>query len=300
MHGAATAAGVSRLARRSFTHRPLVLCYHAVCSSTPDVPDPEGLQVPKALFAEQMRFLLQRYEPIALERLRCHLAGEDELPAGAVLVTFDDGYRNVVENALPVLRGLGVPWVMFLVPALVGTQRSIWTAELEWWCREDPGLPQLKRRLKRMSQASRAEALRGLLPADARLPACDSSLCSWDEMRRWLGPGVAVGSHGLRHESLSTCDDATLERELESSRRAIEDETGSPVAALAYPNGDYSPRVIDAARRCGYEIAFTTVPRHVGRHDSPLGIPRILVGREDTIPVFESRLSGWTDWLRSA
>ena len=300
VHRTAYATGIGRLARRVFRKRPLVLCYHATCEgSTPDVPDPEGMQVPARLFEEQMQFVLRHYTPVTLQQVGEHFAGRGALPSRALLVTFDDGYRNVVRNALPILKRLGIPCAMFLVTDLVGTERSIWTAELEWWRGTDRHLRELKRRLKAMSQVDRAEALRSLVPSDARLPECDTSLCTWEEMRSWIGPDVSVGSHGLTHEPLTTCDDASLERELEQSRGTIQKQLGVPIEALAYPNGDHTPEVIEVAARCGYSLAFSTAPRHVRAGEGPLSVPRILVGREDQISVFASRLSGWIEWIRS-
>lgn len=255
--------------------------------------------MPARLFEEQMRFLLRHYRPVTLHQFARHLAGDADLPPGAVLVTFDDGYRNVVRNAFPILRKLGMPCAMFLVAGLVGSERFIWTAELEWWRCMDPNLKQLKRRLKAMSQPSRAETLRTLLPSDVRLPPCDSSLCGWDDMRPWVGSEVAVGSHGLTHEPLTTCDAVSMEQELKESRHTIEQKLAVRVEALAYPNGDYAPDVIDQARRSGYSLAFTTAPCHIRANERPFAVPRVLVGCEDQIPIFESRLSGWIEWLRS-
>ena len=300
LHRAASAAGLSRLARRAFRARPLVVCYHGVCAGAPDVPDLEGLHVPRDLFEEQMQLLLRHYRPVSLQQVSDHMAGGSELPPKAVLVTFDDGYRNVVHNALPVLRRLGVPCAIFLVVGLVGSQRSIWTAELEWWRRRDPDLREFKRQLKAANQSKREETLRALLPEDPRLPTCDSSLLAWDEVRPWVGPDVALGSHGFTHEPLTACDDASLERELRHSRRQIQAELGIRIDALAYPNGDHSPRVVEATVRCGYSLAFTTASRHLRADDTRGTVPRILVGREDRGPVLESRLSGWVEWVRGS
>lgn len=299
VHGSMSEVGLCRLARHAFRNRPLVLCYHGVCKESPDGPDPEGMQVPDRLFEEQMRFLLRHYRPVTLDMVARYLAGEESLPPRAVLLTFDDGYRNVVRNAFPILRKLGIPCAMFLVAGLVGTERFIWTAELELLRGNDRVRRDLKQRLKGMSQRSRAEALRTLLPSVAQLPGCDSSLCGWDEMRSWIGPNLAIGSHGMTHEPLTTCDDASLEWELTESRNTIEENLGIRVEALAYPKGDHAPRVIDEVVRCGYSLAFTTAPRHLRSDEGRFTIPRVLVGGEDKIPVFESRLSGWIEWMRS-
>jgi peptidoglycan/xylan/chitin deacetylase (PgdA/CDA1 family) len=118
-------------------------------------------------------------------------------------------------------------------------------------------------------------------------------------MASWAGPDVAVGSHGMTHEPLTTCDDASLNHELRHSRETIQERLGVRVEALAYPNGDFSQKVIDEAMRCGYSLAFTTSPRHMRVGEAPYSVPRVLVGREDQLPVFASRLSGWIEWVRS-
>jgi peptidoglycan/xylan/chitin deacetylase (PgdA/CDA1 family) len=298
VHRAATVSGLGRLAQFVFRRRPLVLCYHGVCQASPDVPDLERLQVPRRLFEDQMHFLLRHYRPVTLQQVRRHLEGNCMLPARAVLVTFDDGYRNVIENALPILKALGIPCALFLVAGLVGTGRSIWTAELEWWHRDDPDLSAKKHRLKALGQRERAQALRSLLPAGAPLPQCDVSLARWEDLRPWVGADVAVGSHGLSHESLSSCGDTALAQELFDSRTQIEACLGVSVEALAYPNGDYSSKVIAEAKHKGYSLAFTTTPRHLVRGEDTFTVPRILVGARDHSPVLESRLSGWLEWVR--
>src|SRR4030095_1778892 len=106
---AAARSGLNRLSRRALRRRPLVLCFHGVCAERPDVPDHAELHVPRALFRRQMEALLQHYTPISLAELRDSRSDGRALPAYPMLVTFDDGYRNVARNAVPVLRELGVP-----------------------------------------------------------------------------------------------------------------------------------------------------------------------------------------------
>jgi peptidoglycan/xylan/chitin deacetylase (PgdA/CDA1 family) len=77
----------------------------------------------------------------------------------------------------------------------------------------------------------------------------------------------------------------------------LRERAGVEADALAYPNGDFSEDVIEAASKAGYRLGFTTEARHARKADHPLALPRILVGRRDTPPVLAARLAGWREWL---
>lgn len=131
-------------------------------------------------------------------------------------------------------------------------------------------------------------------------PECEHTLMNWREISEARQDGlVEIGSHGLNHDPLTGCDDDQLASELNESRRLLRERIGIEADAVAYPNGDFSEAVIEAAGRAGYRIGFTTESRHARRGDEPLALPRILVGRDDTPPVLAARLAGWQEWLRA-
>jgi peptidoglycan/xylan/chitin deacetylase (PgdA/CDA1 family) len=104
-------------------------------------------------------------------------------------------------------------------------------------------------------------------------------LMTWDELRELRRHGWEIGSHTLTHPDLTALDDGELEHELRGSRELVEAETGGTCTSLAYPYGAADARVVEAARRAGYEIAFT-VPRR-WRSPQPLLWPRVTVWRSD-------------------
>jgi peptidoglycan/xylan/chitin deacetylase (PgdA/CDA1 family) len=121
----------------------------------------------------------------------------------------------------------------------------------------------------------------------------------WEELAAQIrAGGVAIGSHGLNHEPLTTCGSDDLRLELAGSRALIRERLGVTPEAVAYPNGDNSREVVSTARECGYSLGFTTVARHVRPDDDPLALPRILVGRRDTPSTLTARLAGWQEWLK--
>lgn len=124
---------VGALARRLRVHRrrahdhPLVLVYHRVSRA---VPDPQLLSVTPEHFAEHLDVLARRFRPVRL----CDLvaaAREARPPAGAVAITFDDGYADNLTTAQPLLERVGIPATVFVASGYVGNRRPFWWDELE-------------------------------------------------------------------------------------------------------------------------------------------------------------------------
>lgn len=172
------------------------------------------------------------------------LHGGSPLPAGSFVLTFDDGFRDVREHALPVLQRLGWPFTVFLVSGLLG-QSDVWT--------------------------------RTSNPDGATYP-----LLSAAEILDMQRAGVSFHSHTRTHASLPAADDALLAAELAESRDVLQALLGRPVDYLAYPFGHVDDRVARAAKQAGYQAAFSTQPGFNRRDVDPLRIRRIDVYGTDT------------------
>src|SRR5262249_19204150 len=136
------------------------------------------------------------------------------LPPSAMLLTFDDGYRNVGAHALPLLRRLGVPCVLFVVAGAIEAGQLPLSA-----------LPPAGGRLA-LAEPQGAAARDGYAVFD------------WAELAAAVrGGGVEIGSHTLTHPSLVECTPAGLTSELAGSRELIRKRLGIAVDAAAYPGG---------------------------------------------------------------
>jgi peptidoglycan/xylan/chitin deacetylase (PgdA/CDA1 family) len=173
----------------------------------------------------------------------------------ALHVTFDDAFHSV-QRALPALERLGVRATVFACTAYATDGRRLEVGNL----------------------------------ADVRsAPDAETATMRWDELRALADRGVEIGSHTDSHPRLTRLTDTEIDRELTVSKEAIEDELGRPCVALAYPFGDHDPRVQEAARRAGYEVAFT-LDRGRRRFDR-LAVPRVDVYRKDTQARFALKTS---------
>ena len=202
-------------------------------------------------FAAQMRWLaVSGYRAVSLEDLRAAREGRDALPERPVVVTFDDGFQECVEHAAPVLERHGFTATFFLVAGLTGG-RSQWLA-----------------------------AERGI-----ELPLID-----WAEARRLEERGFRCGAHTLTHPRLADLPAEACRRELEESRRVMEDHLGRPVREMAYPFGSFSPEVREMAAEAGYGIACSSRPGPSPADDDPLALRRISIDGEDSLADFVCRL----------
>jgi peptidoglycan/xylan/chitin deacetylase (PgdA/CDA1 family) len=119
---------------------------------------------------------------------------------------------------------------------------------------------------------------------------------SWDEVRMLNSQRFAIASHTVSHPILSRIPDAELKREVDRSKRRIEDELGVSCPWLVYPNGqkqDYSPEVFRRAREAGYQIGFTATGGYGRLGREPFEIDRMGVPGHRSVLEFEAGVSGF-------
>jgi peptidoglycan/xylan/chitin deacetylase (PgdA/CDA1 family) len=196
-------------------------------------------------FAAHMHILARNgYRAVTIDSMLDWLEGSSALPDGAILITFDDGFRGVRDHGLPVLEKLGWPFTVFLVSDLIGKQ-DVWT---------------------------HAEN-----PDGNTYP-----LLNMEEIRDMQRRGVSFHSHTCSHASLPTLDDIQLANQLSGSRGALTALLGHDVQYLAYPFGHVDERVENATRAAGYRAAFSTQPGFNRRDVNRFSIRRIDVFGTDT------------------
>jgi peptidoglycan/xylan/chitin deacetylase (PgdA/CDA1 family) len=162
------------------------------------------------------------YRAVSIDALVAWLEGGPALPRGAIVVTFDDGFRGVGDDALPVMESLAWPFTVFLVSDLIG-QQDVWT--------------------------------RASNPSGQTYP-----LLTAHQIIDMQSRGVSFHSHTRSHASLPTLDDAKLVEQLSGSRQALSALLGHDVPYIAYPFGHLDERVEAATRAAGYRAAFSTQP----------------------------------------
>ncbi|KCB21672.1 polysaccharide deacetylase family protein [Bordetella hinzii] len=215
-----------------------ILMYHQIGIPAPSGTPYRGLTVHPARFRSQMTWMHRLgYRGLSMRDLMPYLRGEK---TGKVFgVTFDDGYRNVLENAAPVLAELGFTGTNYFVARQLDGS-NVWDAE--------KGIPY-------------------------------AGLMSAAEMRQWHEAGNEVGSHTLDHVHLPRLPADEARRQIRQSKDELEQALGAPVTAFCYPYGDHGPEHMTMVREAGYDNATLTVRGLACAADDPFGLPRVTVSR---------------------
>jgi peptidoglycan/xylan/chitin deacetylase (PgdA/CDA1 family)/GT2 family glycosyltransferase len=251
-----------RAARRALsTGQAVVLVYHAVA----DLSDDRALAhygVPSARFAQQLDTVIRNgWTFVDLDAVLGALAGQRHLPKRSVLLTFDDGYADLLSAAAPLLAERGIPAVAFAVADSVGGTN-------EW---------------------------------DREIGAGELPLLDADGLRALAAQGIEIGSHGCSHRRLANLAPRELSGELEGSASGLEALGLPQPRALSYPYGVWSPAVASAARQAGYEAAFTVRPGVVRRDSDRFALARVEVLASDTPRTLRLKVAtaGWRDRWRT-
>jgi peptidoglycan/xylan/chitin deacetylase (PgdA/CDA1 family) len=228
-----------------------------------------------------------------------------------VACTFDDGWTDNATFAAPIALRHGIPLVIFVCPAKVGTHLPFWPERLavilELMRSRQAAVKQLEgiltarvgvggsqpvllsRRdaigpvvelLKSHSAPERDEMMQRIVDAVtaqtsiSEIGLADSTM-NWDEIKRLRAMGVTIGSHTDSHQILTTVPLPDARREVTDSKIEIERILGSECALFAYPNGGYSAAVRNTVAEAGYKFAFTTEHGAWTEDCDPLLIPRI-------------------------
>ncbi len=256
------ALGVPRFARWRHSRQLAILMFHGGVQDEPLWP-PCDWVIDTAALRRHLGYVRRHFTVLpleeALERLR-----DGTLPHRAAAVTFDDGTRNLLTNAAPVLRDLELPAAVFLATGPMGG-----TAELLWPDRlwhafaqtarteidltaQGLGIRSLRtdgdrtrtreeitQRVKEVSDARRLVEVESLVAALGEEPdgyGGPFELLSWNEARALTSDApVTLYPHSVTHPILSRCDDAKVDQEISESCRAVEINSGRAPRIFAYP-----------------------------------------------------------------
>lgn len=248
------ALGIGHLVQRQPEATPRILTYHGVCPEPPD----EWSVTPDQL-RRQARWLAERCAPVPLLDVVRWQRGELELPPRAVAVTFDDGLRDVLTAARPILADFGIPATAFIAPGLIAGQPPHPSYQptrpfLSW-----PELKQLGRAGWTLGSHALSHPVLAALPADA-------AAYELRESRRLLAQACEVA--------------VTLLAYPYGTRRTV------------------SPRDYGLARAAGYEAAFLDMTAPLRQGSDPFALPRNKVLRTDSLAILRGSIDGRMDVWR--
>ncbi|HEX5234126.1 MAG TPA: polysaccharide deacetylase family protein [Silvibacterium sp.] len=228
-----------------------------------------------------------------------------------VALTFDDGWSDTYSHAYPLLLRYGIPATVFLCPGLM--REGLVLPEERFirmwnWCVKQQHINLLLRDLRKWGLDGGESTVRHIwsrslkrLAMNAKLlllshlentyavPTCaERRFLTWDEVNVMRRSGITFGSHTMHHSTLTAELNPYLEEELRQSRETIEFRLQEEVRFLAYPNGAYDRRVVEAARQAGYTHCVTTERGNFGRSANCFAIPRINIDNSAVVDQISS------------
>jgi peptidoglycan/xylan/chitin deacetylase (PgdA/CDA1 family) len=241
-----------------------ILAYHRVLDdNTNTFPfDGDVISANSEDFYQQMKFVSSHFDVISFADLyQCEIENRD-WPERALIVTFDDGYRDNYTNAYPILKAFNIPATIFLVTGHIGQAKLFWwdavaycvkhtrlatkdfpeisAQPLQLQNRKEDAIQQILNWIKLVpDEVSRAFVAQLPEELEVEMPQKVSAgmHLSWDEVKEMAANKIEFGSHTVTHPVLANVCEEQLERELSESKKTIEQKLNKEVLSLAYPVG---------------------------------------------------------------
>lgn len=288
--------GLIRILRFLYRKRVVILTIHGVMDER-DEPSWQPLRprLSRDKLDEYLRVLSKRYHFVSLMDAVDMLQGRRPMRTYSLVLTFDDGYRNNLTHAVPILQRYNAPAIFFVPTGFLDKPRPFWFDRLDYalqraqlGCREvrigsftthiEGGTKEaLRESFKRMRRTAKKqqmsdhdflremEQLAVQLEAESGWALSDvqnddnwSAIITWEQIGKIKDDSVTIGSHTVDHVRLGLVDAEDARDQLSRSKRDIEIHTGKPCTCVAYPVGSYSEETIELAKESGYACGVTT------------------------------------------
>lgn len=265
LHGAFDFIGGTAPIRLLLKHRRgrgAILCYHRVLPDAlveADQSPIRGMAVTESMFIQQMRYLVRKHKMVSMNGMLDHLRSKS--PEFEVTVTFDDGYKDNLECALPILKSYGIPATIYVTTRFPEGDCSMWWYEL-WELMESKRIIEcsvdgqsipievpksyddkvamyykLNRVISELDTRS-VEEFMGQLRGNYLTKQYHSQCLSWDDIRRLDKEElITIGAHTHSHPNLKMLSDPHALLEIKQSRELLEKALGHPIQHFAYPFG---------------------------------------------------------------
>jgi len=304
-----------------------VLMYHRILPKEDqrfNLEEP-GMIVTPDTFSMHMNEIKRHFDVISLSDWVNLKQQGQPLPLKACAVTFDDGWADNFEYALPILKATNTPATLFAVAEKIGTDFQFWpnsilalllngfSAELNRhpiFAQVSSQLPIIAtdaidreyaaayiHRLKSFSDEVIFSALRDICSSDLLAGQLPNALMNWEQLNTMHASGlVVIGSHTCNHMRLSVDLNAQqMQYEIENSKKILEQKLAAPTDLFCFPNGDYNQAALHLVKS-SYKAAVTT-KRGINHANKCAAHELTRIGIHEEVSssprLFGARLSGW-------
>lgn len=314
LKGVAIANRVGFVATYAFLRRKLtksqiaVLLYHRVCTQNNDW---DSNIISPNQFKSQIEYFCKRQEIISLETLSQYIRQGKTLPQKAVVITFDDGYKDNFFYAYPILNKNKVPTTIFLTTGHMATDKLFWWDKvgyvishsktkqlhlnelgdysLESTAAKTEARLKITQGLKKITDERKnilIEKLSEISGVETPNDLAKELILSWDNVKEMHSNGINFGAHTVNHPILTKLPLEQAKWEITQSKMDIEKVLGTEILTFSYPNGDYSDELARFVSEKGFICAVSVVPsRLIKPRDNIYAIGRISPENNDEFNV---------------
>ncbi len=288
-----------------------ILIYHRVC---PKVDNWSLGSLSPANFEMQMKYFAQNYELLSLDNLVQFIKSGEPFPKNAIVVTFDDGYKDNYLYAYPILRKYKIPATIFLTTGYIGASELFWWDKVAYIIENNTSIKKLNlnglgsyslqselektkvksiicEKLKKMPDNQRISIIQKLINiCKVEIPPDlgEKYFLSWSEIKEMDNAGITFGAHSVNHPILINMPLELAKNEIIQSKKDIEEKLGKQITAFSYPNGNFNAEVVELVRKSGFVCAVSVHP----------GMPPKLVSPKDSVYNL-SRIGTYEDMNRT-
>ncbi|MDW3095264.1 MAG: polysaccharide deacetylase family protein [Gammaproteobacteria bacterium] len=289
---------VGALSGHRANNKLLVLTYHRVLADYDPVID----EVDSVQFTRQMETLAEYFNVVSLES-GLEQMRQGTLPAGSVCVTFDDGYRDNYDVALPILSALNLHATFFIATGYLGDgvmwndvvrQTIKYTSFRELDLHEfSLGKVSINTELKKLqliekllgyikyNSVSRRIELVDRLRQLAEVELSERLMMTEDEVKALSNAGMEIGGHTVNHPIMTCADEDEVRQEIVEGKLYLENILNKKLKFFAYPNGqadkDYDERHMQFVEEAGFNAALTTNNGVIDKSMGMFDLPRISI-----------------------
>lgn len=289
---------VGALSGHRANNKLLVLTYHRVLADYDPVID----EVDAVQFTRQMETLAEYFNVVSLEDGLAQMKA-GTLPSSSVCVTFDDGYRDNYDVALPILSALNLPATFFIATGYLGdgimwndvVRQTIKTTSLKKLDLQEFSLGKVsidseQKKVQiiekllghiKYNQVDRRIELVNRLKEIAQVKITERLMMTEHEVNELSRAGMEIGGHTVNHPILTCADEDEARDEIVQGKQFLEELIGKKLKFFAYPNGqagkDYNEKHMRLVEQAGFNAALTTNNGVIDKDSGEFDLPRICI-----------------------
>ena len=255
---------------------PKIMMYHSFSECE------KNGYVSKQHFEWQLQTIKRHSTPVSLIDLATAYENKKPVPKNAVVITIDDGYKNVYDYAFPLLKKYQIPATFFVTTNFIDQTDWLWPDKVKWLLnntntkethiefdgfRTELCFGALNHLCLNLENAKKLRFIEHLAKQlDVTLPVntpSEFAACTWQELKEMQSNGIEVGSHTLSHPSLGQVSVDQAHLEIEQSLAVINSNLGDVARTFCYPNGqptDYNASILKIVEAAGYKAGVTAFP----------------------------------------